>query len=82
MTAALLFVSTFAVVFALGSQSLFVNSGRYVAAFCNSAAIGFCHLALYKLAPGSAGMEIVAYLAGGPFGIVAAMYVFRHLQRR
>jgi hypothetical protein len=82
MTAALLFASTYAVVFALGAQSLFVNSGRYGAAFVNSAVIGLCHLALYKLAPDSAGIQIAAYLAGGPFGIVSAMYVFRHLQRR
>jgi hypothetical protein len=81
MTAALLFLSTYAVVFALGAQSLFVNRGRYLAAFGNSFAIGTAHLALYKLAPDSAGVEVAAYLCGGPLGIVSAMYLFRHLQR-
>ncbi|MEW6169335.1 MAG: hypothetical protein AB1651_16825 [Pseudomonadota bacterium] len=82
MNAAMLFASTFAVVFCLGAQSLLVNNGRYVAAFINSLAIGAAHLALYKLAPDATGAEIVAYLFGGPIGIVSAMYVFRRLHRR
>lgn len=82
MTALTLFGSTFAVVFCLGAQSLFVNNGRYLAAFGNSLAIGAAHLALYKLTPDAAGVEIVAYLLGGPIGIVSAMYVFRRLHRR
>lgn len=81
MTAALLFASTFAVVFCLGAQSLFVNTGRYAAAFCNSLCIGAAHLALYKLAPDATGAQVAAYLLGGPIGIVSAMYLFRHLQR-
>lgn len=81
MTAVLLFASTFAVVFCLGAQSLFVNTGRYLAAFCNSLAIGAAHLALYKLAPDASGAQVAAYLLGGPMGIVSAMYLFRHLQR-
>jgi hypothetical protein len=76
VTSLLLFASTFAVVFCLGAQSLFVNNGRYVLA------IGAAHLALYKLAPSSAGIEVIAYLFGGPFGIISAMFLFRHLHRQ
>lgn len=81
-TALILFLSTYIVVFALGAQSLLVNNGRYVAAFCNSLVIGTCNLLLFKLAPDAAAHEIAAFLAGGPFGIVSAMYMLRHLHRR
>ena len=81
MTLIALFGSTFVVVFALGAQSLLVNNGRYGAAFCNSILIGICNLVLFKLAPQAAAGEIVAFLLGGPLGIVSAMWVFRHLHR-
>lgn len=77
-----LFASTFLVVFALGAQSLFVNNARYAMAFFNSFLIGSCHLVLYKLTPDASVVEMVAFLAGGPFGIVSAMWVFRHLHRK
>ncbi|SFB96053.1 hypothetical protein SAMN05216344_10697 [Polaromonas sp. OV174] len=80
MTAAalLLLLSTFALVFCLGLQSQLVNNGHGIAAFCNSLAIGAANLVLFKLAPNASGWEIAAYLAGGPFGIVASMFVYRH----
>lgn len=81
MTAIALFASTFALVFCLGLQSLFVNSGRRWMAFINSAAIGLCQLTLYKLAPDANGFEIAGYLCGGPFGIVAAMMAFKRWAR-
>lgn len=77
-----LFASTFVVVFALGAQSLIVNNGRYAAAFCNSFLIGGCNLVLFKVAPSASGVELAAFLLGGPFGIVSAMWVFRHLHRK
>lgn len=73
MTELTLFASTFALVFALGFQSLNVNGGHYLAAFITSFAIGAANLILFKLAPEAAGSEIAAFLAGGPFGIVCAM---------
>ena len=82
MNAGLLFVSTFALVMALGAQSLLVNNGRYLAAFCNSFAIGAGNLILFKLAPNASPMEMASFLAGSPFGIVAAMYFLRHLHRK
>lgn len=76
-----LFFSTFILVFALGAQSLIVNNGRYAAAFINSFVIGSCNMVLLKLGPQASAGEIAAFLLGGPFGIVAAMWVFRHLHR-
>jgi len=37
---------------------------------------------LFKLAPDAAGLEMAAYLCGGPFGIIAAMAVFRWWRAR
>ena len=82
MNALLLFLSTFAGVFCLGSQSLLVNNGFYLAAFGNSLLIGSCQFLLFKLAPEASGLEVAAFLSGGPFGIVTAMFVFRHLHRK
>lgn len=78
MTALALLASTFALVFTLGMQSQLVINGHYAAAFCNSLAIGACNLVLFKLAPDASGLEIAAYLSGGPFGIVAAMAAYRN----
>lgn len=82
MNAAIILASTFGVVFALGLQSLSVNSGHRVFAFANSLVIGTFNLALLKLVPtAEAPAEIVCYLAGGPIGIVAAMAVHPRLMR-
>ena len=82
MTALTLFASTFMLVMALGAQSLLVNNGRYLPAALNSFAIGTGNLILFKLAPEASGVEVVAFLTGGPFGICAAMYLLRHYHRR
>lgn len=82
MTALALFVSTLLLVMALGAQSLLVNNGRYIGAFCNSFAIGLGNLALFKLAPNANGWEIAGFLTGGPLGICLAMYVLRKYHRR
>lgn len=81
MTAVALFASTYLLVFALGLQSLNVNGGHYRAAFCTSFAIGAANLVLFKLAPDASGIEVAAYLAGGPLGIVSAMKAHPWLRR-
>lgn len=81
MTALALLASTFALVFCLGLQSQLVNNGHFIAAFCNSLAIGSCNLVLFKLAPNATGLEVAAYLMGGPFGIVASMAFYRAMRR-
>ena len=82
MTALLLLTSTFALVFCLGLQSQLVNNGHFAGAFVNSLAIGSANLVLFKLAPDATGWQVAAYLAGGPFGIVASMAAYRHFKRR
>lgn len=74
--------STFVLVFALGFQSLNVNGGHYVLAFLTSLVIGVANLVLFKLAPNATPTEMAAFLAGGPFGIVASMWVHRRYVRR
>lgn len=80
--AALLLISTFALVFSLGLQSQLVNNGHFVGAFINSLAIGTANLVLFKLAPTASGIEIAGYLIGGPFGIVCSMTAYRWMRRR
>lgn len=77
MNELILFASVFASVFALGFQSQNVNQGHYTSAFITSFFIGAGHLALYRLMPEASLSETVAYLMGGPFGIVASMIVHR-----
>lgn len=81
VNAALLLVSTFALVFALGLQSQLVNNGHFAGAFFNSLAIGTANLVLFKLAPTASGIEIAGYLVGGPFGIVCSMFAYRWIKR-
>lgn len=77
MTELTIFASTFAAVFFLGTQSLNVNGGHYLAAFVTSLGIGISHLVLYKTVPDANAIQMLAYLLGGPFGIVAAMWAHR-----
>jgi hypothetical protein len=79
MTAALLFASTFVLVFALGMQQFNIAGGHYRAAFLTSVAIGAANMLMLKLGPEASPLEICAYMAGGPFGIVASMHLHRFL---
>ena len=73
MTELLLFGSTFLTVFALGLQQLNVNGGHRWAAFITSILIGVGNLVVLKVVPGAGWSEVLAYLLGGPLGIVASM---------
>jgi hypothetical protein len=77
--AALLFISTLVLVFALGFQSLNVNGGHYRAAATTSFLIGTSQLVLYRLVPTASVIEIAAYLIGGPIGIVLSMWLHRRM---
>lgn len=78
MQAAIIFAATFVVVFALGFQSLTVNQGHYRAAFLNSFLISAANLAILKYVPQAHGAyEYLAYMTGGPLGIITSMYVHR-----
>lgn len=72
-----LLISTFSLVFCLGLQSLLVNNNHKISAFVNSFAIGAANVVLFKLVPNASAIEIAAYLAGGPFGIVSSMLFYR-----
>jgi hypothetical protein len=76
-----LFCSTFVLVFSLGLQSLNVNGGYYVRAFFTSFVIGCANLVLYKLAPDATRTEVIAFLAGGPFGIVCSIFTHQWIQK-
>jgi len=80
--ALLIFASTFVLVFALGFQSLNVNSGKYTAAFLTSFFIAGSNLVLFKTVPQSGGIEMFAYLLAGPFAIVASMYVHKRWMKK
>lgn len=82
MNALWLFGSTFVLVFALGLQSLNVNGRHYIAAFLTSFLIGGGNLVLFKLAPDATGIEIAAFMLGGPFGIITSIWVHPKLVRR
>lgn len=82
MTALLIFISTFVLVFALGFQSLNVNNGHKLAAFCTSFAIGVANLVLFKTVPQANWLEISAYLFSGPFAIVASMLAHNKWMRK
>jgi len=82
MTALALFASAFALVFLLGVQQLNVQHGHQAAAFVTSLAIGGSQLALYKMAPDAGGIEVAAYLSGGPLAIVCAMRVHPWLRAK
>jgi hypothetical protein len=62
MTALLIFISTFILVFALGFQSLNVNNGHKAAAFFTSFFISGSNLVLFKTVPQAGVLEIGAYL--------------------
>lgn len=76
MTALLIFGSTYGVVLALTVQHLNINSGQKLMAFVTSVLIGVFNLVLLKLMPQpTSWVEVLAYVFGGPLGIVTAMRV-------
>lgn len=75
-TAFLIFVCTYGVVLALTVQHLNINGGQQLLAFITSVLIGVFNLVLLKLMPQpTSSAEVLAYVFGGPLGIVTAMRV-------
>lgn len=77
-----LFLSAFSTVFLLAYQQQNVIGRHYIAAFVTSFGIGGAQIFLWRLVPDANASQIVATLAGGPVGIVAAMYLHPRLMRR
>nr|VFK50223.1 MAG: hypothetical protein BECKTC1821D_GA0114238_109411 [Candidatus Kentron sp. TC] len=66
----------------LGIQSRNVNGGHKSLAFLTSVGIGAANLAVLKLVPGETTViDIVAYLLGGPLGIVVSILIHPWLVR-
>ena len=82
MTEATLFLSAFATVFLLGIQQQNVTGRHYLAAIVTSLGIGGAQIFLWRLVPDANAAEIVATLAGGPVGIVVAMWAHPRLFRK
>lgn len=79
----MLFGSTFLTVFALGLQTQNVAGRHYFAAGITSFLIGSAQLVLFKTLPGdTTASQLIAYLLGGPLGIVAAMWLHPVMVRR
>jgi len=82
MTELYFFAAAFITVFALGFQQQNVTGRHYVAAVFTSLCIGSAQLFLWHKAPGITLPEVLATLAGGPVGIVAAMYAHPRIAKR
>jgi len=82
MTHAALFLSAFATVFLLGIQQQNVHGRHYLAAIVTSLGIGAAQIFLWRLVPSATPGEIAATLAGGPVGIVAAMWLHPRIAAR
>jgi hypothetical protein len=77
VNAMLILVSTFALVFALGMQSQFVNNSHYIGAFLNSGLISISQLGALQIIHAQSAWEYAAYMLGGPLGIVSSMFLYR-----
>jgi len=76
MTALALFASTYLLVLFLGLQSLNVNGGHRLMAVVTSFGIGAANITILKIMPGpTGGLELIAYLTGGPAGILTSMAI-------
>lgn len=82
MTELYLFLAAFITVFALGFQHQNVDGRHFIAAAITSIVIGAAQIFLWRIVPIATASEIVATLAGGPAGIVAAMYAHPRIARR
>lgn len=74
-TPALIFLSTFITVFALGFQSLNVNNGHRMAAVMTSLLISGGNIVILKIIPNGdiVSINTLAYVLGGPVGIYCSM---------
>lgn len=74
MNALFLFSATFFLVLFLGLQQMNVHGGHRALAALTSLLIAVANITILKLMPGPTGwLEVAAYLAGGPLGILASM---------
>ncbi|MDE3022708.1 MAG: hypothetical protein KGI54_12760 [Pseudomonadota bacterium] len=72
--AASLFFGSFFLAFMIGIQNLNISSGRYIAVFLTSVMISGLNLIVLKQAPNASWIEMLAYVSGGPLGMVSGMW--------
>jgi len=82
MTHLILFASAFCTVFLLGFQQKNVHGEHYLAAIVTSLGIGTAQIFLWRLVPEASASQIAATLAGGPLGIISAMYFHPRIMRK
>lgn len=83
MNALYLFGATFSLVLFLGLQSLNVNGGHKLLAAVTSFGIGTANITILKIMPGPTnGVEMAAYLIGGPLGILSSMAIHPWMARK
>ena len=82
MTHLTLFGAAFFTVFLLGFQQQNVIGRHYIAAAIVSLGIGSAQITLWRYVPDADVGQIIATLAGGPCGIVAAMYLHPKIIKR
>lgn len=76
-SAGVIFIASFAVVFAMAMQQLNVTAGRRGLAFATSLFIGGATLVQFKLLPGpTTWVDIAGYLLGGAAGVVSCMWAY------
>ncbi len=75
VTEFVLFIGSFAIVFALSFQQQNLHYRRYALAFLNSIFIGILNLLLLKLGPQATVPEMLALIMGGPLGTMFAMWM-------
>lgn len=81
MTELTLFAAAYINVLALGLQQLNVMRGHVLAAFLTSFLIGIPFVLGVTMLPNAGWSERIAFLLGGPFGIVSAMWLHPYLVR-
>jgi hypothetical protein len=76
MNALIIFAAMFSLVLSLGLQQLSVSGGHRAIAMLTSSCIAVANLAVLKLVPGPTDwMDLLAYVTGGPLGILTSMAV-------
>lgn len=75
MSAFLLFLSSFTIVFLLGFQSQVVRDKHWLFAFFISLGIGMCQVASMKIIPNATMTESTFFILGGACGISSSIPV-------
>ncbi|WP_416242758.1 hypothetical protein ACLSSQ_11655 [Azospira sp. APE16] len=83
MNALYLLAATYTLVLFLGLQSLNVQGRHRMLAAITSFGIGAANITILKIMPGPTNiLEVMAYLAGGPLGILTSMAIHPWMVRR